>query len=40
MSLIMVLVQVDAVLARDFNAIEKNNRVPNVIVDTHFYEQI
>ncbi|WP_016583185.1 NleF caspase inhibitor, partial [Yersinia pestis] len=34
------LVQVDAVLARDFNAIEKNNRVPNVIVDTHFYEQI
>ncbi|BFI54377.1 Uncharacterised protein [Yersinia pseudotuberculosis] len=32
------LVKVDAVLARDFNAIEKNNRVPNVIVDTHFYE--
>ncbi|AJJ58822.1 hypothetical protein DN756_12800 [Yersinia pseudotuberculosis] len=26
------------VLDRDFNAIEKNNRVPNVIVDTHFDE--
>ncbi|WP_033852115.1 NleF caspase inhibitor [Yersinia wautersii] len=30
--------EIGDVLDRDFNAIEKNNRVPNVIVDTHFYE--
>ncbi|CNC10806.1 NleF caspase inhibitor [Yersinia pseudotuberculosis] len=28
--------EIGDVLDRDFNAIEKNNRVPNVIVDTHF----
>ncbi|AHK20774.1 hypothetical protein BF17_16885 [Yersinia similis] len=30
--------EIGDVLDRDFNAIEKNNRVPNVIVDTHFDE--